>query len=386
MILHMISFSWGAAVLIFSFVFIYPFLIYPALTLVLSRLRRKTQRAASPSRELPSAALVICALNEGKIIREKIQNSLNLRYPEGKLKIIVISDGSTDDTAAIAREYENQGLILVERSTRRGKIANLNDVLPQRTEEILVLSDANVIYHPDAVWRLVARFDDPSVGCVSGKVVLSDNAPVLDGPTKDYYSLEWHLQEAGSAIYSMAGADGAMYALRRELFRPCPTDTLIEDFVIPMQVVRQGRRVVFEPAALGWEQGPSSLGEEFRRKTRISAGAAQALLRGNGWPVGAPARFWFVFVSHKLLRWISPLLALTVVSLALASPQELISKLALAAVGGLCILAFARVLTGSRHPVLSGAMFFVFGQCALAYGLLKGAVGLQPVLWAKVDR
>jgi cellulose synthase/poly-beta-1,6-N-acetylglucosamine synthase-like glycosyltransferase len=331
-------------------------------------------------------ALVICALNEQRIIRAKIENSLSLRYSPGKLTIVVVSDGSADRTAEIVREYRDAGVVLLDRKVRRGKIANLNEVIPSRTEEIIVLSDANVLYHPDAIAHLVGRFSDPTVGCVSGKVVLTDTTPDLDSATGQYYSVEWALQENSSIVYAMAGADGAMYALRRELFRPCPNDTLIEDFVIPMQVIAQGKRVVLEPLAVGWEKGVESLREEFRRKVRIAAGAAQGLLRGNVWPLNAPGRFWFIFVSHKLLRWLSPVLGVTILLAALAWCREPAAQITLAGIGFLTILAFGRLLTGWKYTVFSAPFYFLFGEIALAVGLVKGFTGLQTVLWAKADR
>src|SRR5216683_1322353 len=296
----------SVALIIGILLFLYPFVIYPALLIAIPFAGRKHEGPPEP-RHWPTVALVICALNEQKIIRQKLENSRALRYPNQKLSLVFISDGSTDATADIIREYTASGVELIEHKTRRGKIANLNETLIARTEDILVLSDANVIYDRDAIGHLVANFYDPLIGGVSGKVILTDSAPVLGGPTQNYYSVEWLLQEKASDIYAMPGTDGAMYALRRELFRPCPNDTIIEDFVIAMQIVGLGRRMVFEPKALGWEQGAASLREEFRRKVRISAGAAQGLLRGNVWPRHVPLRFWFIFVSHKLLRWLSPL-------------------------------------------------------------------------------
>ena len=335
---------------------------------------------------LPSLALVICALNEEKIIRQKMENCLALRYPQEKLRIVVISDGSTDATAAIVREYQDKGIELIDQPRRRGKIANLNAVLPARTEDILALSDANVLYAPDALLHLAERFQDPTVGCVSGRVILTGSAPELDQPTSSYYSVEWLLQEQASSIYAMAGADGAMYALRRQLFRRCPDDTIVEDFIIPMSVIRQGRRTVFEPRAIGWEQGPASLGEEFRRKVRIAAGCMQGLLRGNAWPTGAPLRFWFIFLSHKLLRWLSPVVGLTILLLSSLSAQQWISR---AVVGGFLLmssLALLRVATKRTHPLFSAPFYFLFGQVALGWGMLKGLAGQQTVLWAKEDR
>ena len=229
-------------------------------------------------------------------------------------------------------------------------------------------------------------FEDPTVGCVSGRVILTGSAPELDQPTSSYYSVEWLLQEQASSIYAMAGADGAMYALRRQLFRRCPDDTIVEDFIIPMSVIRQGRRTVFEPRAIGWEQGPASLGEEFRRKVRIAAGCMQGLLRGNAWPTGAPLRFWFIFLSHKLLRWLSPVMGLMILLLSSLSAQQWISR---AVVGGFLLmssLALLRVATKRTHPLFSAPFYFLFGQVALGWGMLKGLAGQQTVLWAKEDR
>ena len=142
--------------------FLYPFAIYPGLLYVLARRKSKDASADAAQESLPSLALVICALNEEKIIRQKMENCLALRYPQEKLRIVVISDGSTDATAAIVREYQDKGIELIDQPRRRGKIANLNAVLPARTEDILALSDANVLYAPDALLHLAERFQDPT--------------------------------------------------------------------------------------------------------------------------------------------------------------------------------------------------------------------------------
>lgn len=365
-------------------VFFYPFVIYPLLLIAVTR-----PGAGYPplgGGDLPSLAMVVCALNEERIIRQKIENTLSLDYPREKLRLIFVSDGSTDETASIIGRYAGRGVELIERKTRIGKIANLNRVLPEVKEDIILLSDANVIYDTMALRAIVAPFRDPAAGAVSGKVILTDTTEDLRSSEQQYYSLEWTLQERASSLYSMAGADGAMYAFRAELFRPCPPDTLIEDFVIPIGIVRQGKRVLFQPAALAWEQGPASLGEEFRRKVRIAAGAAQAILRGNGLPFGAPLRFWFIFLSHKLLRWLSPLSGLVVLFLAVLSSAWWFSRLLLAAFAGLALLAGLRAATGRRLPFLNAPFYFLFTQAALLTGLVKGVTGRQSVLWAKANR
>jgi cellulose synthase/poly-beta-1,6-N-acetylglucosamine synthase-like glycosyltransferase len=372
--------------LVLLLLFVYPFAIYPAILLWLVPQKRRPERATQDVPNERSIALLICALNEARVIRNKIENCLALERPGGELRIIVVSDGSTDATASIAREYADRGVELIERSERRGKIANLNEVIVKLTEEIVLLSDANAFWHPQALRQLISRFADSTVGCVSGRVYLKDTVEPLASAEAGYYGLEWRLQERASALYSMAGADGAMYALRRELFRPCPNDTLIDDYIIATSVVRQGKRVVFEPQAIGWESGPASLTEEFHRKVRIAAGAAQGLLRGNAWPARCPARFWFVFLSHKLLRWGAPVSGLATLLLATITWDHTLSRLILAGFAVLLALALVRVLTGWKNSLVDAPFYFLFGQAAVAVGLVKGITGSQSVLWKKADR
>jgi len=382
-----VALSMIQVLLLFSMVlFVYPFAIYPAILLWAVPQKRRMHTAVQDLSDCPSVALVICALNEARIIRERIENCLALDYPREKLRIIIVSDGSSDATASIAREYTGRGLELIERRERRGKIANLNQVIPALTEEIVVLSDANVLWDPQALRKLIARFADPTVGCVSGRVYLKDTAEPLASSEASYYDVEWRLQEKASALYSMVGADGAMYALRRELFRPCPDDTLIDDYVIATSVVRQGKRVVFEPQAVGWENGPASLSEEFHRKIRIAAGAAQALLRGNGWPSHCPLSFWLTFLSHKFLRWVAPVSGLLCLALAAATWDRTLSRVVLGAFAVLSALALIRWLTRWANPFLDAPFYFLFGQVAAGVGLIRGITGSQSVLWKKADR
>lgn len=364
--------------------FIYPLAVYPLAGLLFAGRRRRDPQPEEA--QWPSLAMVVCALNERNIIRQKAENTLALDYPRDRLRLIFVSDGSTDGTTEILQEFVPKGIELIARERRMGKIANLNDVVPRIREEITVLSDANVIYDRKALKALAAPFSDPQVGAVSGKVILRETAPDLEGGEQQYYSVEWKLQELDSAIYSMAGADGAMYAFRTPLFSPCPPDTLIEDFVIPISFVRRGKRVVHQPEAIGWERGPESLREEYRRRVRIAAGAAQALLRGNGWPVGAPLRFWFVFVSHKLLRWITPLTGLATLGFAIAASRWLPAQITLAGFAAAGALALLRAITGWRARLLDTPFYFFFGQGAHLIGLVKGAAGRQSVLWEKASR
>jgi|ERR1700722_2340037 len=368
-----------------TFLFAYPFLIYPLVIMLWARRKRRVGKNAHPE-YLPHVAMIICALNEQGIIGEKLANALASDYPPDKLTIVVVSDGSTDRTAEIVKSHQGAGVVLIDQKVRRGKIANLNEVIPLRNEEIILLSDANVLYQGDAIKHLIARFADDSVGCVTGKVILTGTTSDLHASTEQYYSLEWTLQRDSSAVYSMVGADGAMYALRRELFRPCPNDTLIEDLVIPMHIISERRRVVFEPQALAWEKGVESIPEEFRRKVRIAAGAAQGLLRGNVWPKNAPPRFWYIFLSHKFLRWLSPLVGILLVITAVVFHHSLLAEVILFSSAIFVLLALLGLITSWPSAIFSAPFYFLFGQVATTVGLLKGISGTQSVLWKKIDR
>jgi poly-beta-1,6-N-acetyl-D-glucosamine synthase len=365
--------------------FVYPFALYQFILPMVAP-RKRIAPGDMPDHALPSIAMVTCALNEEGVIGEKAENCLALDYPREKVRYIFVSDGSTDRTAEIVSRYRDRGVELIERDKRRGKVTNLNDVIPRLTEPIVMLSDANTIYDAQSLRRLVRWFADPAIGCVSGKVILCSTTEEFRSSEESYYSIEWKLQELASSLYSMAGADGAMYCFRRELFQPPPSDTLIEDFVIPMGIVRQNKRVVFEPAATSWEVGPESFREEYRRRIRIAAGAAQSLIRGNGLPVGAPLRFWFIFISHKLLRWLSPIFGIVALVAAAASWREPLSQIALAGFVAIAGLAILRAVTGWKTPLLNAPYYFLFAQLAVLTGLLKGFTGTQSVLWAKKNR
>jgi cellulose synthase/poly-beta-1,6-N-acetylglucosamine synthase-like glycosyltransferase len=377
-----------AALAVLLFLLAWPLALYPALLVALRKLRGGQNEPVAPEPEAwPDSALIICALNEQNVIGRKLENSLELDYP-GKLHIVVVNDGSTDGTAEIVRGYASRGVDLIHREKRRGKVANLNDVIQQRNEPVIVLSDANVFYDPKAVRHLVARLlSDPRIGCVTGKVRLVNTAEELRVGEEGYYSLEWLMQEEASRLWSMVGADGAMYAFRRELFRVCPADTIIEDLVMPVGIVRQGFRVVMEPGATAVEEGPQGEREEFRRKIRIASGAAQGLKRGNAWPgEKAPAVFWFIWASHKLLRWMTPVTALLCVVLAALAWPNPLAQLVLAGVSAIALLAAVRKTTGWSTPLLNVPYYFLFGQIAVLIGLWRGVRGSQSVLWAKANR
>lgn len=282
---------------------------------------------------LPSVTLLIAAWNEARVIEAKLQNALAIAYPTDRLRIVVASDGSNDETVAIARRFEAQGVQVLD-LPRGGKTSAINRAMEQLaaeglTSELLVFSDANVFFEPDALQKLVRHFVDPQIGGVSGDVRLKPDGFSLGESQGLYYRYERWIQTQESRIGSIIGADGGMYAIRRALFRPIPTHLINDDFILSMEVVRQGFRLIYDPEAVAFEDSPVDSANEFKRKIRVEHGNFQALFSGYSVPHRNQPLALFCYFSHKVARW----LGFVPLSLALGS------SIGLAPLGGLPLLA-----------------------------------------------
>jgi len=279
---------------------------YPLFLLLVTRLTK-----GQPVRRnaiTPPVTLIISAYNEDRVIRRKLENSLGLDYPRDRLDIMVVSDGSDDDTDDIVKEYASRGVRLLRMRERGGKTVGVNAAVPQARGEIVIFSDANALYHHQAVRNLVRNFADPEVGCVTGesRYEIEENAADSTASENLYWRYELALKKMETKIGSLVGGDGAIYAIRQSLFRPMRPEDL-SDFVNPLQIVAQGYRNVYEPEAFSFEGGAESFEKEFRRKVRIVNRAWRGLWRVK--QVLNPLRFGFYtvqVVSHKLLRWMIP--------------------------------------------------------------------------------
>jgi len=257
----------------------------------------------------PRASLLISAFNESRVIREKLENALTLDYAPEELEIIVISDCSDDGTDQIVSGFASRGVRLVRQVQRLGKTEGLNLAVPQARGEILIFSDANAIYRPDAVRQLLAHFVHERVGYVVGNACYrQDERQVASAESESlYWKLETWLKQKESEFGSVVGGDGAIYAVRRELFVPLRS-TDINDFLNPLQIVARGYRGVYERDAVCFEDAGESFDKEFRRKVRIIGRSLNALLRAPRVLVPwVQPRHWFALVSHKLLRWFIPI-------------------------------------------------------------------------------
>jgi cellulose synthase/poly-beta-1,6-N-acetylglucosamine synthase-like glycosyltransferase len=361
---------------------VYIYLGYPATLALLGRLRRRARVAAPDDQTLPSVCLVISAHNEEAVLRAKLENALALQY-DGRLSTVVASDGSTDTTDAIARDYHDHGVELSRWPNRRGKSAVLNDVLRERREDVIVFTDANALFERDAVTRLAERFRDASVGCVVGELKYARDGSTVGQGESLYWRYEAMVKVLESRLHSVLVANGSIFAVRRRLVRELFLD-VANDFQIPFDVANQGAGVVYEPSALAVERSAELWEEEFGRKVRIVLRGITGFVRLNQRMRGL--RAW-QFASHKLLRWsagaILAVLLAASVALAPRSPWY-------AAFLVLQLACYAAALAGwvvrgrPRVPrLLYVPFYFMMVNWAALVALVRFAAGHRQATWEK---
>jgi poly-beta-1,6-N-acetyl-D-glucosamine synthase len=299
---------------------VYVYLGYPTLLAVWARLSPKPVHRSPVT---PGVSIVIAARNEAASLQARIENLRASDYPRELVQIVVVSDGSTDGTEEILRAYEGQvDAVLLPPG---GKASALNAGVAAATHDVLVFTDARQTFAPDALRALVAPLADPQVGGVSGELLLDcesgDGTSTIGDGVGAYWRYEKWLRRQESLIGSTLGSTGAIYALRRELWRPLPPETILDDVLAPMQAVLSGSRVVFEGAARAYDRATPVANAEFQRKTRTLAGNYQILRLQPRLLVPFVNPVWLQFVSHKLGRLVVPyaLLALLVSSAMLAN-------------------------------------------------------------------
>lgn len=292
--------GWHAVVAVSSLLIAVAFLLYPAVLIAAARLfGRPTIREELT----PSVTILLPVRNGGPWIQAKLESIRNLNYPPEKLHVIVISDGSTDQTSGIARSC-NLPRLLVHEMARAGKWAAINRGLELASGEVVLFTDVRQMLHPESLRRMTSRLADSQIGVVSGELMIRAPQGEVESPMGLYWRYEKAIRKAQSALGSATGATGAIYLMRRELSRPLPPHCLDDDVYLPLQSVFQGKRVVFEEGAYAHDD-PTHLDKEFSRKVRTLAGLYQMLgflpklwIPGNG--------IWLHFWLHKMTRLATP--------------------------------------------------------------------------------
>ena len=374
---------WAALLIV-----VYTYLLYPVLIWFLTVARKAPDYA--PLAEWPDLSLIIAAYNEEAVLRAKLENALALDYPDEKLDIIVVSDESSDDTDSIAAEFAERGVCLFRVGKRGGKTLAQNAGVELASGRFLVFSDANSMYAPDALKRLMAPFADERIGCVCGELQYAN--PEDGGVGKGegaYWRYEQFLKQRESLLSSTLGANGAIYALRRELFEELGSE-IISDFVMPIRVWRQGYRVLYESKAIAVEHSGGSFGDEYGRRRRIITRSLHGLWTQRG-VLNPFAHFFFALqmFSHKVLRWLVPVLLLVVLLVNIPLAADSLYRLLLV----LQIIFYGLAVLGNILPERLSRLFPFYVPayfCAINFGALLGLVhfltGRRDRIWQPVSR
>lgn len=378
---------------------IYVYLGYPILIAILAQ-TRKQQMFSTDFK--PSVTLIFAAHNEAKVIANKLENTLALEYPRECLQILVVNDGSTDETAEIVKLYQDKGVELISFENRRGKLSALKDALHFASHEIILFSDADNFYPPDALIETVKYFSDPSIGAVSGgRNVIGDTS--LGKAEGLYWKYEEFIKRQESRIDSCVGVAGDLLAVRKNIYVAPPAGIINDDFYTALRVLQKGYRVVHAPQARSYHPVARSEQEEIERRTRMTAGRYQIIFSAwNILPFKKPFVLWQI-ISHKYLRLLLPVAMLVAVGanimafsgfgmmdapawLMLAAPYNWLFLL----LQGLFYVAASIGLkfkfSGWIGKLLYVPTFLVNSNMAALRGLYRFMTSTQTVVWKKVAR
>ncbi len=367
----------------------YSYAVFPVLVTVLARaFGHPPARPATPDpASLPTVAVIVAAFNEEAHIASRIENLLAQDYPTDRLRVLVGSDGSTDRTAALAGARAGPRVEFHDFPVNRGKASVLNDLVAAARAEVLVFTDANTVFQADTVRNLVAALDGRTAA-VCGELILQKPDA---GSNQDhrYWNAERRLKLAESSLGGLLGANGGVYAIRRERYRPLRPDTICDDFVIAMGVAVEGAGLRYEPSAVAFEDTPDDVAVEFHRRVRIGIGNYQSLFRHPRFLLGGPPMLGFTYFSHKVLRWLTPHLLLVALacSLFLAHrPAYLALSLAMAAGFALAYLVFVTRDRVAWPGLFRAASFFAMLNAAFLAGFAKFLTGNYRGSWRRTAR
>ncbi len=373
----------------------YTYLFYPCLLFVIYvaaqvrtdlgylTARRDRRRRGLRDRDLPPVSLIVPAYNEEAHLKDKIANVQELDYPRDRLQVVFVSDGSTDRTDEILAAVDEPFVETVRLAERSGKARALNHAVGLARHGILVFSDASTLFMPDALKHLVRHFDDARVGvvCAALKLRGGDEFKRTEGV---YWRYETALRLMEGRLNATLTASGAIYALRRECFRPLAPDDVIDDFVIPMRARKLGFRVVFDPEAEALEFAGQSVKDEFTRRTRIALGSFHALGELSRVPLTPVA--CLSFFSHKFLRWVLPFLLIGLFASNLLLLDGWFYRATLAAQGAFYLWAgigFVFREQGTRVPLATLCYFLVAINVAFLVGFLRFVGGHRETAWER---
>jgi poly-beta-1,6-N-acetyl-D-glucosamine synthase len=389
---------WRLLLLVSLLLVLYNYAGYAVIAYVLMRLRGR--RAGGKEEDTagftPGVSFIVAAYNEEDCVQQKIDNCRGLDYPEGLLECIFVTDGSSDGTPDIVRK--NPGVRLLHEAARRGKAAAMNRAVAEAHHNLLIFSDANTLLNRDAIRNIVRHYRDEKTGGVAGEkkvIPPGDNSGSPAAGEGAYWKYESRLKKIDADFYSVVGAAGELFSLRKGLYESLDSSIILDDFVLSLRVTLKGYRVRYEPGAFAMELPSFSVGDERKRKVRIAAGGFQAMKLL--YPLLA---FWrhpalsFLYISHRVLRWtFSPL------CLILAFIANGVLAFQAGAAAGERVLFAAQVLfyllslvgaAGHNQRRMSGLLklpyYFVFMNLCVIQGFFRYMNGKQSGAWERARR
>jgi cellulose synthase/poly-beta-1,6-N-acetylglucosamine synthase-like glycosyltransferase len=355
----------------------------------------KKKRRQIPKSFFPSVSFIVAAFNEQDIIKEKIINSLEQDYPSKKIEYIFITDGSNDETPAIISNFPQIKLLHAQK--RKGKSAALNRAVSHATNDILIFSDSNAFLNKKAVLNIARHYSDEKTGGVAGEKKVIELAFASDKNINNeglYWKYESILKKIDSDFYSVVGAAGELFSIRKHLYEPLPESIILDDFVLSLKVAEKGHRIAYEPDAYAFETPSFSIAEEKKRKIRIAAGGFQAILF-----LKSIFQFWkhpklfFLYFSHRVLRWtLSPVCFIFafIANLILAVYYQL-AMFQFFMIGQM--LFYTLGLIGFISPKFSNKLkpaklcyYLIFMNLSVILGFIRFLRGKQPSVWEKAKR
>ena len=361
----------------------YTYVGYPLLVAVLARLCKRSPCSLLLDADLPRVTVVMAAHNEAARLPEKIRNLRALDYPQDKLDILVVSDGSTDGSAESVRGMP--GVRVLSYPQRQGKAHALNLALAEVSTEFVVFCDVRQDLQAQSVRRMISDFCTPDVGAVSGELMHKPSASQTGQSIGLYWRYEKWIRKSESRLHSTVGATGALYAIRTRDYTPLRPDTILDDFEIPMHITRLGKRTLLETEAHVYDTLQTQSAAEQKRKIRTLTGNFQSFSR-HPWlfsPMRNPV--WFQFISHKVLRLVVPYALVTVLLSSALAPAAFFYRAALVLQIGFYLLAAAGqwIPATRRNRLVSFAHVFFDMNAAAIVALMRFLFGRVNAKWEK---
>ncbi|MBI2820297.1 MAG: glycosyltransferase [Acidobacteria bacterium] len=361
----------------------YTYIGYHAIILLMAKLAssERDRKTASPPQEILSVSVIVAAYNEEAVIRQRIENLLELDYPSGRLEIVIASDGSTDSTVEIAAGYTSQGVLVMDLS-RRGRALIHNEAVLRARGEVIVFTDADALFERSFIRAVVRRFqEDPSVGCVVGNLRWRTSGTAASWFRSFTWMFEISLKESESRLGLLASASGPAMAVRRNLWKPMSDPVDDCDSITPLDVILQGCRVIFASDAVAYDSPFATAASDFRSKVRgVSKSVVMIPRRWGFWNLFRHSLISWALLSHFFLRWISPYFMITafVLPFTLREQGGIYGAIFLVEIAILVLVGvgFIGECKKRRFSLASPLYNFVVINAGFAIGVLKGAFGL----------